>query len=218
MDINQQNGRKKIGIFGGGQRGTQLFNLFNQSRLSQVEYVMDINATAPALALARKQGAQAYTDLDSALAHPVDLILEVTGSAEVAQAIRERIDHRSVNLISHDIAFVFLGAIEENEQRSKQAVISEVTGIRGEMTGSLTGMRHLVEEIEDITAQMNILSINARIEAARVGEQGKGFAVVASEMSKSTGVIKETVTQIQQVQNSIEGAAAKIDASIERLK
>ncbi|HVN53995.1 MAG TPA: methyl-accepting chemotaxis protein [Anaerolineaceae bacterium] len=179
---------------------------------------MDRNASAPALATARETGVKVYTDLNDALAHPVDLIVEVTGSAEVAQAIRERIDHRRVSMISHDVAFVFLGAIEENEQRSKQAVIAEVTGIRSEMTGSLSGMRQLVADIEDITAQMNILSINARIEAARVGEQGKGFAVVASEMGKSTEVIKETVLQIQQIQNSIESAASRIDASIERLK
>ena len=52
-------------------------------------------------------------------------------------------------------------------------------------------------QIADIAVHVNILAINARIEAARAGDAGRGFAVVADaikELSQKTSRAAETVT------------------------
>lgn len=76
---------------------------------------------------------------------------------------------------------------------------------------------NIIVTIENIASQTNLLSLNASIEAARAGEAGKGFAVVAEQIRVLAEQSKETVSNIQEVTQSVVGAVDNLAGDSARL-
>nr|WP_244288243.1 methyl-accepting chemotaxis protein [Leptospira congkakensis] len=86
---------------------------------------------------------------------------------------------------------------------------SEFTGLYQSMEVAVDDsekMEEILELISDIAEKVNLLSLNASIEAARAGDAGRGFAVVASEISKLADSTAEATKNISSISGKIKSA------------
>lgn len=84
-------------------------------------------------------------------------------------------------------------------------------------TNSVKETGHIVQLIKSISGQVNLLGLNAAIEAARVGEAGRGFAVVAEEIRRLAAHSNESAKQIETLVASIQKESDSNCASLQQL-
>ena len=72
-------------------------------------------------------------------------------------------------------------------------------------------------EIDSISKQTNLLSLNAAIEAARAGESGRGFAVVADEVRKLSARSEHFSLQIRGNVKQVHDAILDAEQSINKM-
>jgi methyl-accepting chemotaxis protein len=100
-------------------------------------------------------------------------------------------------------------AVENAETGNTQ--MQNLGQLMEEINVSSNEIKKVVKVIDDIAFQINLLALNANVEAARAGKYGKGFAVVADEVRnlavRSADAVKET-TQI------VEDSTKRIDVGV----
>src|SRR6056297_1371413 len=115
-------------------------------------------------------------------------------------------------------------ATSDAEKGNQQML--DMTGIMERINASSDQINKVVKVIDDIAFQINLLALNANVEAARAGKYGKGFAVVADEVrnlavkstdsvKETTQMVEETVTNIKQGTEAAEATAQQLTAIVE---
>lgn len=132
---------------------------------------------------------QSQTELTSKIG---DMIEETKTASECMRQISEdtiESMNKGVNIVDE------LGSqtdlLNENSDNVYKSMIN--------LNEKVIEIQRLTKNITSISEQTNILSLNATIESARVGEAGKGFAVVANEvrnLATQSGELTRNITQI----------------------
>ena len=175
-----------------------------------------------------------YRNLSEILSEAGNVAKEVSsGSAHIASASQqlatganqqaasvEQISS-SLNLIANQskentaVAREATTSATETVKQSEDGVvqIETLTSLMQEITVSSEETQKVVKTIDDIAFQINLLALNANVEAARAGKYGKGFAVVAEEVrnlaTRSAQAVEETTKIMEKSISKIgEGATA----------
>lgn len=105
---------------------------------------------------------------------------------------------------------------EEGNLQMKKLLVS-----MDEINASSNKISEITKTIENIAFQINLLSLNAAIEAARAGVHGRGFSVVAEEVrslaSKSDEAAKRTAAIIKDSISSVKNGIEQVNGMAESL-
>jgi len=93
---------------------------------------------------------------------------------------------------------------------SSAATLDEIREEIQSLTGEISRVGTVAEQIDAIAKQTNLLALNATIEAARAGDAGKGFAVVAGEVKTLAGQTSQATGEIAEILSTLNHHAGRL--------
>lgn len=177
----------------------------------QLDTSMDsLNTLAEANSTGTNQIKQVIDDLSEtavALADNVQSvnmkIIEMGDDISVIDSEATTLDDNSAKMnMANQNAAESMNMVLKSSRTSSDIITDIIEQVR-ETNQAIASISEAVELISSITAQTNLLSLNASIEAARAGQAGKGFAVVASEIKQLADQSNEGATTIKDIAANI---------------
>jgi methyl-accepting chemotaxis protein len=119
--------------------------------------------------------------------------LEETSAALTDLSSRVRLIHEAITQASES------AQTARSTAATSEAVATEATIAMDRIAQGSKEIGRAVDIINDISFQINLLALNAGVEAARAGDSGRGFAVVAAEVRKLAQDAGDSARQITKV-------------------
>jgi len=208
-----------IGIFGGGRGGLGLLKFFGDNKVTRVTFLVDANDSAPGILAARAQGIPTFTEGPAALRDRLpDFLFDTTGDEVLETWIKDRLRGTPTRLITPITSRMMVDVLNMNAEAVRQDISGIVGTIQADLAQSLATSTSVVSRINSIMSNMQMLALNASIEAAKAGAHGRGFSVVAEHLGKSVDAVRNLTQEINQVNQNIIQVAKQSEGILERLR
>ncbi|GBF23311.1 methyl-accepting chemotaxis protein WspA [Candidatus Gastranaerophilus sp. (ex Termes propinquus)] len=104
-----------------------------------------------------------------------------------------------------------------NDTVKVKTIMEDIVIKMADVTAAIQNCKKMTSDIEKIAMQINIISLNASIEAVRAGEHGKAFETVAGEIRKLANSSRASVEDSEKTSSEATVTIASINDMIEEI-
>ncbi|MBF0342311.1 MAG: hypothetical protein HQL95_15305 [Magnetococcales bacterium] len=123
---------------------------------------------------------------------------------------------KRAKVLTTDVALLFAEVLTERQEQISKQIHLDLSKLKNKINSSTHEVFKASDSITAVSNRLEVLAINAGIQASRAGAFGKGFLVVASEVKNTAREARRLSGDIDAIVSEISTLASDIEKALSR--